>query len=191
MTDRLRVRRQPKRASYDTVEIAAVLDQALVCHIGFLDGDQPFVIPTAFARVDDQLYVHSARVGRLAKMIAGASICVEVTLLDGLVLARSAFHHSMNYRSVIAFGEAREVSGAEKDAALRALIEKIAPGRWPAIRPPNAKELAATTVCALGLGEAVLKRRTGPPVDDPEDMALDCWAGVIPTALERGAPVEG
>lgn len=189
MTERLRVRRQPKRASYDAAEIAAVLDEALVCHLGFIDGGQPVVIPTTFARVGDQLYVHSARVGRLARAIAGAPVCVEVTLLDGLVLARSAFHHSMNYRSVMAFGDARLVEGDEKDRALQAMVEKVSPGRSDEIRGPNPRELKATAVCALALDEAVLKRRAGPPIDDPEDMSLPCWAGVIPLALARGEPV--
>jgi nitroimidazol reductase NimA-like FMN-containing flavoprotein (pyridoxamine 5'-phosphate oxidase superfamily) len=192
--DRLRVRRQPKRASYDSEAIRAVLDEALVCHVGFAQTnggcDQPFVIPTAFSRAGDRIYVHAARTSRLAAILRGAPVCVEVTLLDGLVMARSAFHHSMNYRSVIAFGVPAEVDGAEKLTALEALVEKVAPGRWPDIRQPSDKELHATAVCALDLSSAVLKQRTGGPIDDPEDMSLRCWAGIVPLSLEKGIGIE-
>lgn len=191
--DRLRVHRQPKRANYDLGPIRAVLDEALVCHVGFSEpgesGAQPFVIPTTFSRVGDRIYVHAARTSRLAAILRGVAVCVEVTLVDGLVLARSAFHHSMNYRSVIAFGTPREVHGAEKLAALEALMEKIAPGRWAEIRQPNETELKATAVCAVDLDSAVLKQRTGGPIDDEADLSWPCWAGVIPLELARGEPI--
>ena len=189
-SERTRVRRLPRRAAYDRATIDAILDEALVCHLAFAVDGQPYAIPTAFARIDDHVYVHGAAASRMLRAAAGAPICFTVTLVDGLVLARSAFHHSMNYRSVVALGPAEEVvDEAERLAAMRALVERVAPGRWDQIRPPNRQELKATTILRLALSECSAKTRTGPPIDDPEDLALPCWAGVVPLALTRGAPV--
>ena len=191
VTDRTRVRRIPKRASYDRAAADAILDEALVCHVGFVADGQPFVIPTAFARVDRHLYIHGAAASRMLRTLAGGvPVCVTVTLLDGLVLARSVFHHSMNYRSVVILGTATEVTdAAEKWAALEAIVEHLAPGRWSEARLPNDKELAATSVLRVPIEEASVKVRTGPPLDDVEDYALPCWAGVIPLHLHRGDPI--
>ncbi|HEU5056237.1 MAG TPA: pyridoxamine 5'-phosphate oxidase family protein, partial [Kofleriaceae bacterium] len=163
---------------------------ALVCHLAFAVDGQPFAIPTAFARIGDHVYVHGSAASRMLRAAAGAPVCFTVTLLDGLVLARSAFHHSMNYRSVVALGAAEEVEDdGERLAAMRALVERVAPGRWQEIRPPNQQELKATTILRLSLAECSAKLRTGPPIDDDEDLALPCWAGVVPLALTRGQPV--
>jgi nitroimidazol reductase NimA-like FMN-containing flavoprotein (pyridoxamine 5'-phosphate oxidase superfamily) len=189
-SDRTRVRRLPKRGAYDRATIDAILDEALVCHLAFAADDQPFAIPTAFARIGDHVYVHGATASRTLRAAAGSPVCITATLIDGLVLARSAFHHSMNYRSVVVLGAAEEVSDAEERlAAMRALIEKVSPGRWAEIRSPNAQELKATTILRLSLAEASAKIRTGPPIDDEEDLALPCWAGVVPLALTAGAPI--
>lgn len=190
-TARTRVRRLSQRGSYDRALVHSILDEALVCHVGFVFEGQPYVMPTAFARVDETLYVHGAVANRMLGALAGgASICVTVTLLDGLVLARSAFHHSMNYRSVVALGPAREVTDeAEKLSAFDALVERCGTGRSREARPANAAELRATRVFALTLSEVSAKTRSGPPHDDEVDLAQPCWAGVIPLALERGAPV--
>jgi hypothetical protein len=167
-----------------------VLDEGLVCHLGFVDDGQPYAIPTAYARLSDHLYVHGATASRMLRAAAGAAVCVTVTLVDGLVLARSAFHHSMNYRSVVVLGTAVEVTDeAERLAAMRGLLDRIAPGRWDEIRPPSRQELRATTVLRLPIDQASAKVRTGPPIDDEPDYALPCWAGVIPLALTAGAPI--
>ena len=189
-TSRSAVRRLPKRASYERETVYGILDEGFVCHVGFVVDGQPFVIPTGYARLGDVLYVHGARASRMLRELArGADVCVTVTLVDGLVLARSAFHHSINYRSVVVFGRAALVEDeAEKSEALRALTEHIVPGRWPDVRWPNETELKATSVLRLPLGEASAKVRTGPPVDDEEDYALDVWAGVVPLRVEAGAP---
>ncbi|MGI8686848.1 MAG: pyridoxamine 5'-phosphate oxidase family protein [Acidimicrobiales bacterium] len=190
-TERSTVRRQADRGRYDTETIHAILDEALICHVGFAVDGRPWVVPTAFARVDDHLYLHGA-VGNFAlrALAGGAEACITVTLLDGLVLARSAFHHSMNYRSVMAFGRAEAVTDeAEKEAAVLAILEHLVPGRLADTRPPTAKELRATLVVRFGLDEASAKVRSGPPIDDPEDMALPHWAGVIPLAFVSGEPV--
>jgi nitroimidazol reductase NimA-like FMN-containing flavoprotein (pyridoxamine 5'-phosphate oxidase superfamily) len=189
-TDRVRVRRVPRRADYDPAVIRAILDEALVCHLAFAVDGQPYAIPTAFARIDDHIYVHGATSSRMLRAAAGAPVCVTVTLVDGLVLARSAFHHSMNYRSVVVLGRAEEVADpALRLAAMRALVERLAPGRWPEVRPPDDQELRATAILRLSIGEASAKIRTGPPIDDEADLAHPCWAGVVPLALVRGAPV--
>jgi nitroimidazol reductase NimA-like FMN-containing flavoprotein (pyridoxamine 5'-phosphate oxidase superfamily) len=190
-TARTRVRRLSQRGSYDRALVHAILDEALVCHLGFVHEGQPYVLPTAFARVGEALYVHGAVANRmLGSLASGASICVTITLLDGLVLARSAFHHSMNYRSVVALGPTREVTDeAEKLLAFDALVDRCAPGRSSQARPANAAELRATRVFALDLVEVSAKTRRGPPLDDAADLAHPCWAGVIPLALERGAPI--
>ncbi len=189
-SERTRVRRLPRRAAYHRAIIDAILDEALICHLAFAVDGQPYAIPTACARIGDHLYVHGSAASRMLRAAAGAPICLTVTLLDGLVLARSAFHHSMNYRSVVVLGAAEEVTDEEERlAAMRALVDKVAPGRWDEIRPPNPQELKATTILRLAVAESSAKIRTGPPIDDDEDLALPCWAGVVPLALTRGAPV--
>jgi hypothetical protein len=189
-SERTRVRRAPKRGAYDRAIIDAVLDEALVCHLGVAHEGQPFVIPVLHARVGDEVYVHASTAARLTRVLrSGAPACLTATLLDGLVLARSAFHHSMNYRSVVVLGQARTVGDEdERLTALEAFTERLVPGRWAQVRPPNRQEMKATQVLALRLDEASAKVRTGPPVDDEEDLALDVWAGVVPLALRAGAP---
>jgi nitroimidazol reductase NimA-like FMN-containing flavoprotein (pyridoxamine 5'-phosphate oxidase superfamily) len=189
-TTRTRVRRIPERGVYDRAAIEAILDEGLLCHVGFVHDGQPVVIPTLYARVGDVVYVHGSAASRTLRTLAGGSdVCLTVTLLDGLVLARSAFHHSANYRSVVIFGRARLVEEAdEKLTALEAFAEHIAPGRWADVRPPTALELKATKVLALPLVEASAKVRSGPPIDDDEDYSRDTWAGVIPLHLAAGEP---
>jgi uncharacterized protein len=191
VTDRTRVRRLPKRASYDVATIHAILDEALICHIGFAVEERPVVIPTIHWREGDRLYVHGSAASHMLRSLKdGVEACVTVTLLDGLVMARSAFHHSMNYRSVVVFGTATEVTDPEeKRRALERLVEHIAPGRSAEVRAPNESELRQTLVLSLPIEEASAKIRTGPPIDDDEDYALPVWAGVIPLRLERGEPV--
>ena len=190
VTDRTKVRRLPKRGHYDRETIHGILDEALICHVGFVVGGSPVVIPTIHWREGDTLYVHGSSASRMLRSLKeGVDACVTVTLLDGLVLARSAFHHSMNYRSVVVFGKAREVDGEEKLRALDSLVEHVMRGRSRDVRPPNEIEMRATTVLALPLDEASAKIRTGPPVDDDEDYALPVWAGVVPMKLTRGEPI--
>jgi uncharacterized protein len=190
-SERVRVRRLPQRGVYDRAAVHAILDEGLVCHVGFVADGQPFVIPTTYARVADTLYIHGSAASRMLRTLRdGVPVSVTVTLLDGLVLARSAFHHSMNYRSVVALGTAREVSDpAEKAAALDAIVEHVMPGRMADVRPPSPNELKATLVLCLPLDEAAAKVRSGPPLDDEEDYARTCWAGVLPLRLEPSAPV--
>ncbi len=190
-TPRTTVRRLPQRGVYDRAAVFAILDEALVCHVGFARDGQPFVIPTIFARVEDRFYLHGSAASRMLGALAeGIDVCVTVTLLDGLVLARSAFHHSMNYRSVVVFGRARLVTDPdEKRAALVAVVEHVVPGRSRDVRDPSELELLATSVLRLDLLEVSAKVRTGPPVDDAEDMDRPCWAGEIPLRLEAQAPV--
>jgi len=187
---RAKVRRKD-RANYDRVFVNAVLDECLLCHVGFVVQGQVYVIPTTYARVGETLYVHGAAASRLMKTLAeGVEVCVEITILDGLVLAKSAFHHSMNYRSVVVFGRAREVSALdEKRRALDAIVDRAEPGRAKVARAPNGKELKATRVLAVPIEEASGKSRTGAPIDDAEGSALDVWAGVVPVQLTRLAPV--
>ena len=168
-----------------------IIDEALICQVGFIQDDQPFVIPTNHARIDDALVFHGAPASRLLKLAAtGQPLCASMTLVDGLVLARSVFHHSINYRSVVLFGAGRLVeSDEEKLAALQAIVEHIAPGRWDAARRPNAKELNATNVIVMPISEASAKLRTGPAVDDEADYALPVWAGVLPLELQSQAPI--
>lgn len=184
-TERTTVSRLPKRAAYEREAVHAILDEGLVCHVGFVAGGQPYVIPTAYARVGETLYIHGSAASRMLKTLSdGVPVCVTVTLLDGLVLARSAFHHSMNYRSAVVLGTARLVEDAEEKArALESIVEHIVPGRGADVRQPNPKELLATSVLALPIEEASAKVRTGPPIDDPEDMTLPVWAGVLPLRL--------
>jgi nitroimidazol reductase NimA-like FMN-containing flavoprotein (pyridoxamine 5'-phosphate oxidase superfamily) len=190
-TARTTLRRLPKRGSFERETVNAILDEGFVCHVGFVMDGQPFVIPTAYGRKGEVLYLHGARASRMQKALAaGADVCVTVTLVDGLVLARSAFHHSINYRSVVVFGRARVVeSEEEKNAALEAFTEHVMPGRWADVRWPTPQELAATTVLAVRLDEASAKIRTGPPIDDDEDYALPVWAGVLPLSVEPGTAV--
>src|SRR5262249_11628828 len=190
-TPRTRVVRLPKRAAYDRATIEAILDEGLICHVGFALDGQPYVIPTTYGRIGDRLYVHGSAASRMLEPLeAGVPACVTVTLLDGLVLARSAFHHSMNYRSVVLLGTARPVTGeAERLAALEAIVEHVLRGRWADIRWPTEQELKATAVLWLPIEEASAKIRTGPPIDDEEDHALPCWAGVLPLGLTPSAPV--
>jgi uncharacterized protein len=190
-SERTTVRRLPKRAAYDRATIDAILDEALHCHLGFALDGQPYVIPTIHARVSDRVYVHGSAASRMLRALADAiPACLTVTLVDGLVLARSAFHHSMNYRSVVVLGTARAVADpVEKLSALHAIVEHVVPGRWPEVRPPNERELKATSVLCLPLAEVSAKLRTGGPLDDEEDLALPCWAGVLPIAPTLGPPI--
>src|SRR5439155_18179979 len=177
-----RVRRHPERADYDRQAALAVLDEALVCHLGLVDGGVPYVIPTMYARQGDVLYVHGSPASRMLRTAAsGVEVCLTVTLLDGLVLARAAFSHSMNYRSVVVLGRAVDVTDPdEKMAAFEALVEHVCRGRWADVRQPNSKELRTTKVLRLDLSEMSTKVRTGGPKDQEADLALSVWAGVIP-----------
>jgi nitroimidazol reductase NimA-like FMN-containing flavoprotein (pyridoxamine 5'-phosphate oxidase superfamily) len=189
MTDRTRVRRLPERGVYERDAANAILDEALVCHLGFVVDGEPYVIPTLHARSGDVVYVHGSAASRMLRAIVDESVCLTVTLIDGLVLARSAFHHSANYRSLVVFGRPRLVEEeAEKLQALEAFSEHLVAGRWADVRPPTAKELRATKVLALPLVEFSVKRRTGPPLDDEADYALDVWAGVVPLRLAPAPP---
>jgi hypothetical protein len=181
----------PKRGSFDRETIYRILDEAFICHVGFVAGGQLFVIPTAYARAEDHLLVHGSSASRMLRALAGeVEVCVTVTLLDGLVLARSAFHHSINYRSVVVFGKASVVlEVAAKLDALRAFTEHIIRGRWADVRPPTPNELNATMVLRLPLTEASAKIRTGPPVDDEADYQLKVWAGELPLRLVPGVPL--
>ena len=190
-TPRTTLKRLPKRGNYDRELINQILDEGFVCHVGFVLDGQPFVIPTGYARVEDKLFIHGSQASRMLRTLGqGIEVCVTVTLIDGLVLARSAFHHSMNYRSVVVFGRATPVEHpAAKVKALRALSEHMIPGRWADVREPTERELQQTTVLLLPLTEASAKVRTGPPLDDEEDYELDVWAGVIPLKLDAGTPI--
>jgi uncharacterized protein len=190
-TERTRVVREPHRGAYDRETIYAILDEGFVCHVGFTVDGQPYVIPTMYARVGDAVYFHGSAASRMLRNLAtGISVCLTVTLADGLVLARSVFNHSMNYRSVVALGQATLVSEpAEKLLALHAFTEKILPGRWNEARQPNDKELKATSILRLPLTEASAKMRVGPPQDDEDDYALRVWAGVVPLELAAGAAI--
>ncbi|HVF30793.1 MAG TPA: pyridoxamine 5'-phosphate oxidase family protein [Pyrinomonadaceae bacterium] len=190
-TKRTTVKRLPNRGNYDRETIHSILDEGFICHVGFVADDQPYVIPTGYARVDDTLYIHGSSASRMLRNLAeGINVCVTVTLIDGLVLARSAFHHSINYRSVVVLGKAQLVSDPEeKDRALEAVTEHIVPKRWAEVRWPTELELKATTVLKLGIDEASAKIRTGGPIDDEDDYAMSVWAGVLPLKLETGEPV--
>ena len=190
-TNKTTVKRIPKRGVYDRETIYTILDEALICHVGFVVDGQPYVIPTGFARTGDDLFIHGSSASRMLRSIAeGIDVCVTVTLIDGLVLARSAFHHSMNYRSVVILGKADMVTEPdEKYAALEAFTNHIIPGRWSEIRWPSKLELKATTVLRLPITEASAKIRTGDPVDDDQDYPMPVWAGVLPLKLTAGKPV--
>jgi nitroimidazol reductase NimA-like FMN-containing flavoprotein (pyridoxamine 5'-phosphate oxidase superfamily) len=190
-SERVTVRRLAKRGVYDPDTIHQILDAGFICHVGFLIDGQPRVIPTAYVRIAGSVYLHGSPSNQMLRaLITGGEICVCVTHVDGLVLARSAFHHSINYRSVVLFGPAREVSDpAEKDAVLEALSEQIIPGRWSDIRLPTEAELLGTLVVGIHIDEASAKIRTGPPKDDEEDYALPIWAGVLPLRTVADAPL--
>lgn len=187
---RAAVRRHPERGIYDRVVIDAVLDEAIYCHVGFVHDGQPFTIPTIHARVGDDLFLHGSPASRMLRdLAAGLDVCVTATLVDGIVLARSVFNHSLNYRSVVVLGRARPVEEREeKLAALAAIVEHVIPGRSADARPPSEKELAGTAVLALPIREASAKVRTGPPKDLDADVELRIWAGVIPLRLVADAP---
>ena len=192
VTPRTELRRHPERASYDRAAADAILDEAIVCHLGLIDDGQPVVIPTTFARDGDVLYVHGSPASRTLRSLAtGVPVCLTVTLIDGIVLAKSAFHHSVNYRSVVVFGTATPVADLEsKRRALELFVDHIVPGRSADARPPTDTELKGTLVLRLPLAEASVKIRTGGPIDDEEDEAWPAWAGVIEMATTYDAPAD-
>lgn len=190
-SSRTQVRRLPERGRYEAAEVRAILDAGFLCHVGFVAPEgHPVVIPTAYGRRGDFLYLHGSAASRMLRTLReGVEICCSITHLDGLVLARSVFNHSMNYRSVMVFGRARALTeDTEKLQALEAISNQIAPGRWETARQPSAQELKATLVLELPLAEASAKVRSGPPIDNAEDYALPVWAGVVPIALQYGKP---
>lgn len=191
-TERTRLKRLPKRGAFDRETVYSILDEGFICHVGFVVDGKPVVIPTGYARDGDQLYIHGSQASRMLRTVkSGVDVCVTVTLIDGLVLARSAFHHSLNYRSVVIFGRASAIEDAQaKVRALLALSEHIVAGRWSEVREPNEHELKATTVLSLTLEEVSAKVRTGPPIDDEEDYELDVWAGELPLKLVPQDPVD-
>lgn len=189
-SERARVKRLPKRARYDRDTIRAILDAGFICHVGYaIDGD-PYVTPTAYWREGDHVYWHGSAASRMLRHLeGGAPCCLTVTHVDALVLARSGFHHSINYRSVMIFGRAHKVEGTEaKLARMEAFVERMFPGRWPTLRSPNAQEVKATTILGMAIDEASAKIRSGPPVDEEEDYALAVWAGIVPLTQAAGAP---
>jgi uncharacterized protein len=190
-TERTALKRLPKRGEYDRAAVFQILDEAFICHAGFVVDDKPVVIPTSYVRIADDLYIHGSAASRmLLSLEEGVDVCVTVTLIDGLVLARSAFHHTINYRSVVIFGNARAVDDPEeKIRALHAFTDHVVPGRWEEVRPPDESELRATLVLKLPLVEVSAKVRKGPPIDDEQDYSLAVWAGVIPLRLIAQAPV--
>jgi nitroimidazol reductase NimA-like FMN-containing flavoprotein (pyridoxamine 5'-phosphate oxidase superfamily) len=193
-TPRTKLRRLPARGHHDRETLHAILDDGLVCHVGFVHDRRPAVIPTLYARAGEEVYLHGSSASRMLRTLAGgAEVCVTVTLVDGLVLARSAFHHSVNYRSAVLYGTARPIEDpAERNRALHAFTERLIPGRWDHVRVPTRQELKATTVLVLPIEEGSSKIRTGPPLDDDEDYELDVWAGVVPlrTAIQPPVPDE-
>jgi len=191
LSARTRVVREAERGVYDRATVYEILDAGFLCHVGFVVDGQPFVIPTSYGRAGDQLYIHGSAASRMLRQLdQGVPLCLTVTLVDGLVLARSVFNHSMNYRSVVVLGTAVAVTDPEeKLGALRRLAEHILPGRWAESRPPNAKELKATLVMRLPIAEFSAKVRQGPPVDDAEDYTFPVWAGVIPLGMVAGKPI--
>ncbi len=190
ITDRNRVRRAAKRGQYDEATVHAILDAGSICHVSFVVDHQPYVIPTIYGRQENRLYLHGSIKSRMLNRLPEAlPVCITVTHLDGIVLARSLFHHSMNYRSVVCFGKAREVEGPEKLEALKVVSDQILGGRWEEARQPNAKEMQATSVLAVEIESASAKIRSGDPVDDREDLKLPIWAGVLPVKQVYGAAV--
>jgi nitroimidazol reductase NimA-like FMN-containing flavoprotein (pyridoxamine 5'-phosphate oxidase superfamily) len=189
-TERTTVRRKSFRGAYDFPTVAAILDEAMVCHIGFVIEGQPYVIPTGYGRKDRFLYIHGLSVNQMLNALDdGIPLCLTVTLVDGVVYARSGFNHSINYRSVVVLGKAVEVKGEEKLEGLKVIMEHLAPGRWPDVREPNPTELKATSVLKIEITEASAKIRSGGPIDDEEDYAIPCWAGVLPMRLTPLAPL--
>ncbi len=190
-TRRTALRRLPQRGQYQREIVYQILDEGFICHVGFTVDGKPFVIPTGYARAGDNLYIHGSQASRMLRVLKdGIEVCVTVTLVDGLVLARSVFHHSMNYRSVVVFGTASVVDDPiEKLEALRAFSDHIVPGRWEEVRPPSENEVKATMVLSLPLTEVSAKVRTGPPLDDEADYQLPVWAGEIPLRLTAAPPV--
>lgn len=190
-TPRTKVNRLPDRGVYDRKVIDLILDEAICCHVGFVDEGQPYVIPTIHVRIDDRLFIHGAKASRMLRCLTkGVSASIAVTLIDGLVLARSAFHHSLNYRSVVILGYATEiVEREEKEAVLQALTEHIIPGRWEEVRKPTEAELKGTAVLSFELSECSAKIRSGPPSDDGADYELSVWAGVLPLSMTAGEPI--
>jgi hypothetical protein len=190
-TERTKVRRLPDRGKYDSESVYGILDEAFICHVGFVVESQPYVIPTGFARVNDTLYIHGSAASRMLRTLAdGVQVCVTVTLIDGIVMARSGFHSSMNYRSVVILGRATQVEGRdEKLAAMAAFSEQVMPGRWKDLRETTDAELKGTLVLSLPLKEVSAKVRTGPPKDDEADYALPLWAGIVPLKLTAGNPI--
>ena len=187
-TAKIRVRRLPKRGHYDAATVHAVLDAGVICHVGYAIDGQPYVTPTSYWRHGERLYWHGSSASRMLRHLKqGVPACVTVTHVDGFVLARSGFHHSINYRSVMAFGLARLVPDAAKLGVLEDFVERLFPGRWPELRPPSRQELKATTVLWMDLDEVSAKIRTGPPIDDEADYALPIWAGVLPLTAAFGA----
>jgi len=191
LTERTQLRRLPKRGAHDSETVNAILDAAFLAHVAFNVEGQPFVIPTLFGRDGERLFLHGSAASRMLRHLeTGVPACVNVTVVDGLVLARSAFHHSMNYRSVVAFGNARKIEDqAEKNRALFIVSEHLIRGRWQDVRQPSEQELKATSVLEFTIEEASAKIRTGPPIDDDEDYVLPMWAGVLPVSLTAGAPI--
>ena len=191
-TERTTLKRLPKRGQYDHAVVYGILDEAFICHVGFVSEGKPVVIPTAYARIGQDLYIHGSAASRMLKSLEeGIDICLTVTVVDGLVLARSAFHHSINYRSVVIFGTATLVAEPnEKLKALHAFTDHIVPNRWQEVRPPTESELRATTVLKLPLIEVSAKVRTGGPIDDEEDYQLPVWAGVVPLTIKAGVPID-
>jgi nitroimidazol reductase NimA-like FMN-containing flavoprotein (pyridoxamine 5'-phosphate oxidase superfamily) len=189
--ERTRVSRLPKRAVYDQSQVHAILDEGFICHVGFAVDDQPYVIPTGYVRAGEKLYIHGSAASRMLRTLHhGIQVCVTVTLVDGFVLARSSFHHSINYRSVVVLGTAHlVVDREEKMDALRRFTNHIVPDRWEEARVPTDQELKATSVLVLPMEEVSAKMRTGPPVDDEEDYEIPIWAGVIPIQMRAGDPV--
>jgi hypothetical protein len=191
-TRRTKLRRLPKRGAHDRPTIDAILDEALISHIGFVHDGRPAVIPTLHARLGDEVLIHGSAASRMLRALAtGIDLCLTATLIDGLVLARSAFHHSVNYRSVVLYGQAQLITEPDaKERALEAFTDRLVAGRWADVRRPTRKELKATTVLTLPIEEGSAKVRSGPPIDDEPDYALDVWAGVVPLTLTRGEPVQ-
>ncbi len=191
-TDHSRIKRAHERAHYDRETVHAILDAGLLCHVGYVIDGQPYVTPTAYWRKGDRVYWHGSSASRMLRHLkTGPRVCFTVALMDGLVLARSGFHTSVNYRSVMAFGAAELVADeAEKLVALEDMMERIVPGRWPDLKPPTKQEMKATTVVSLKLEDVAAKVRDGGANDEPEDLDLDVWAGVVPTAMGIGAPID-
>ena len=190
-SSRTQLRRLAKRGVYDQAQVYSILDEGYLCHVGFVSEGQPYVIPTLYARADDHVYIHGSAASRMLRTLdQGVDVCLTVTLVDGFVLARSAFHHSMNYRSVMVLGKAHPVTDPkEKLQALHHFTNKVVPGRWEEVRTPSEQELKSTSVLALPLEECSAKVRTGPPLDDEADYELPVWAGVVPIRLQAGEPI--